>query len=64
MPTLTDLSTLIQEFAAAIPDLNLTGDEQEEYSTVLAWLQSTVDTGDPNPRIANECIEYLRRYPK
>ena len=34
MPTLTD------KYAAAIPDLNLDGDEQEEYSTVLLRLQN------------------------
>lgn len=33
MPTVTDLTALVEKLAAAIPDLNLDGDEQEEYST-------------------------------
>jgi len=28
MPTLTDLNALVEKFAAAIPNLNLDGDEQ------------------------------------
>jgi hypothetical protein len=35
MPTLTNLNALVEKFAAAIPNLNLDGDEQEEYSTML-----------------------------
>lgn len=34
MPTLTDLTALVEKLAAAIPNLNLDGDEQEEYSTM------------------------------
>jgi hypothetical protein len=30
MPTLTDLSALVEQFAAAIPNLKLIGDEQDE----------------------------------
>ena len=41
MPTLTDLTALVQKYAAAIPDLNLDGDEREEYSTVLLRLQNS-----------------------
>ena len=33
MPTLTDLTALVDKLAAGLPDLNLDGDEQEEYST-------------------------------
>ena len=62
MPTLTDLESLVQQYAAAIPELNLDGDEQEEYSTILLRLQNTVETGEPNERIVNECLGYLRQF--
>jgi len=48
MPTLTDLGKLVERFAAAIPELNLDGDEQEEYSTMLLRLQNQVETGEPS----------------
>ena len=62
MPTLTDLDALVDEYASLLPDLNLDGDEQEEYSTVLLRLQNTVETGDPNERIVSECLAFLGRY--
>lgn len=62
MPTLTDLDALAQQCAAAIPDLNLDGNEQEEYSTVLLALQNMVETGESNERIVNECLAYLWRF--
>jgi hypothetical protein len=34
MPTLTDLTALVEKLAAGLLDLNLDGDEQEEYSTM------------------------------
>ena len=46
--TLTDLGKLVERFAAAIPELNLDGDEQEEYSTMLLRLQNQVETGEPS----------------
>ena len=46
MPTLTDLNALVEKFAAAIPNLNLDGDDQEEYSTMLLWLQNQVETAE------------------
>ena len=61
MPTLTDLTSLVERLAAAIPDLNLDGDEQEEYSTMLLWLQNQVETGEPSERIVNECLMYFSR---
>ena len=48
MPTLTDLGKLVERFAAAIPELNLVGDEQEEDSTMLLRLQNQVETGEPS----------------
>ena len=61
MLTLSDLTSLVEKFAAAIPDLNLDGDEQEEYSTMLLRLQNQVETGEPREWIVNECLEYFKR---
>jgi hypothetical protein len=61
MPALTYLGALVEQFAAAIPDLNLSGDEQEEYSTVLLRLQTQVETGEPSEWIVRECLDYLRQ---
>lgn len=61
MPTFTDLTALVEKLAAAIPNLNLDGDEQEEYSTMLLWLQNQVETGEPSEAIVNECLAYFRR---
>ena len=62
MPTITDLSALIERLAATLPKLNLDGDEQEEYSTMLRWLQNQVDTGEPNEKIVQQCLEYFGRF--
>ena len=62
MPTLTDLNALVEKFAAAIPNLNLDGDDQEEYSTMLLWLQNQVETGEPSERIVKECLAYLEQF--
>jgi len=61
MPTVLDLDVLVDEFAAAIPTLNLDGDELEEYSTMLLRLQNQVETGEPIEWIVQECINYLNR---
>jgi hypothetical protein len=61
MPTLTDLNALVERLAAAIPDLNLDGDDQEEYGTMLLRLQNQVETGQPSEWIVNECLEYFKR---
>jgi hypothetical protein len=45
MPALTDLTALVERLAAAIPNLNLDGGEQEEYSTMPVWLQNQVEAG-------------------
>ena len=52
----------MQEYAAAIPDLNLEGDQQEEYSTMLLWLQNTVETGEPSEAIVNRCLAYFSQF--
>jgi len=61
MPTLTDLTRLVEKLAAAIPNLNMDGEEQEEYSTMLLWLQNQLETGEPSDRIVNECLAYFQR---
>jgi hypothetical protein len=62
MPTITDLSELLEKYAAAIPNLDLDGEEQEEYSTMLLWLQNQVETGEPSERIVTECIAYFKQF--
>ena len=62
MPTLTDLTSLVERLAAAIPDLNLEGDDQEEYSTMLLWLQNQVETGEPSEAIVNRCLVYFKQF--
>lgn len=62
MQTLTDLTALVEKYASGIEDLNLDGDELEEYSTVLLRLQNQVETGEPSERIVNECLAYLERF--
>ena len=62
MQTLTDLTALVEKYAAAIPDLNLDGNEQEEYSTMLLWLQNQIETGEPSERVVKECLAYFARF--
>ena len=62
MQTLSDLAALVEKYAAAIPDLNLDGDELEEYSTMLLWLQNQVETGEPSERFVEECLEFFARF--
>jgi hypothetical protein len=62
LPTLTDLTALVEKFAAGIPVLNLDGDELEEYSTMLLWLQNQVETGEPSDRIVTECLAYFAKF--
>lgn len=40
--TSTDLSAEVDKFAALLPELDLDGDEQEEYSTMPLRLQNQV----------------------
>ncbi|WP_348261320.1 hypothetical protein P8935_16120 [Telmatobacter sp. DSM 110680] len=62
MQTLTVLTALVEKYAAGIANLNLDGDELEEYSTVLLRLQNQVETGEPSERIVKECLAYLERF--
>lgn len=59
MPSLTDLSALVEKLAREVSTLNLDGDELEEYSTMLLRLQNQVEAGEPSERIVNECLTYL-----
>jgi hypothetical protein len=62
MQTVSDLTALVEKYAAAIPNLNLDGDELEEYSTMLLWLQNRVETGEPSDGVVKECLAYLERF--
>jgi hypothetical protein len=59
MQSLLDLQILVDKHAAALPDLNLDGDEQEEYSTMLLWLQNQVETSEPSEKIVDQCLDYF-----
>jgi hypothetical protein len=63
MQTLFDLYLLVDKYAAALPDMDLDGDEQEEYSTMLLWLQNQIEGGTPNLTFVDRCLEWLRRFP-
>lgn len=62
MPNILELGALVQRYAAALSKLNLDGDEQEEYSTMLLWLQNQVETGEPSERIVQQSLEYFGRF--
>jgi hypothetical protein len=59
MQTATDLNRLIISYNAALPNLNLLGDEREEYSVVLSWLEKLIKDGAPKERVVRECVDYL-----
>ena len=52
----------MEKFAAAFLNLNLDGDEQEEYSTMLLWLQNQVEAGEPREAIVRKCLAYFARF--
>ena len=60
--SLLDLYLLVDKYAAVLPNLNLDGDEQEEYSTMLLWLQNQVEGGTPNPTFVDHCLTWLDRF--
>ena len=62
MPNNVELSALVERLSARLPKLNLEGDEQEEFSTMLLWLQNQVETGEPSERSARQCLEYFGRF--
>lgn len=54
-----DLHLLVDGFAAKLEALELSGEDQEEYSTVLCQLESQADRDEPSWAIVLECIDYL-----
>ncbi len=62
MPNDEELGALVERLAAGLPKLNLDGDEQEEYSTMLLWLQNQVETGEPSEGIVQQCLNYFGRF--
>lgn len=61
MQSLVDLHLLVDKYATLLPELELDGDEQEEYSTMLLWLQNQVEGGTPNPTFIDQCLAWLDR---
>jgi len=59
MQSILDLQALVEKYAAALPDLNLEDDDQEEYSTMLLWLQNQIETGEPSEKIVKQCLDYF-----
>jgi len=59
MQSLLDLYLLVDKYAAALPHLNFEGDDQEEYTTMLLWLQNQVEGGTPSQKIVDEFLAYL-----
>ena len=49
-----------QEFSTT--HLDLDGDAQEEYSTMLLWLQNQVEMGEPSENIVKQCLEYFAEF--
>ena len=49
----------MEKLALGVSELNLDGDEQEEYSTMLLWLQNQVETGEPSEAIVKQCLLYF-----
>jgi hypothetical protein len=62
MLTLDALTALVDQLTSAIPSLNLDGDEQEENSSMLSWLQNQVETGQPSEAIVNKCLAYFAKF--
>jgi len=62
MPNNVELSALVERLAAGLPKLTLEGDEQEEFSKMLLWLQNQVETGEPSEQIVRQCLEYFGRF--
>jgi hypothetical protein len=62
MQSLLDLHLLVDKYAAVLPNLNLDGDDQEEYSTMLLWLQNLVEGGPPNPTFVEHRLTWLDHF--
>jgi len=64
MALLTDFENIVDAFAGRLDSLELTGDEQEEYSAVLSRLENQVERDAPNYAIVVECAKYLAQFPR
>ena len=64
MHSLLDLYLLVDKYAQLLPKLDLDGDDQEEYSTVLLHLQNQVEGGTPNATFVDHCLEWLDGFPR
>jgi hypothetical protein len=62
MHSLDPLTALVDQLASAIPRLNLGGNEPEEYSSMLSWLQNQVETGEPSEAIVSKCLAYFAKF--
>ena len=62
MQSVYSLYVLVDKYASEIEKLNLDGDQLEQYSTILLRLQNTVETGNPNERIVDECLRSLSEW--
>jgi len=61
MAILTNLQALVEKYAARLELLELTGEEQEEYGTMLCRLENQADREQPNQAIVEECVSFLSR---
>ena len=56
------LNLLVDKYAELLPTLDLNGDDQEEYSTMLLWLQNLAEGGTPNDTYVDKCLDWLDRF--
>jgi hypothetical protein len=59
MANTKNLHKLVEGFAARVETLQLSGDEQEAYSTMLCRLENQADREEPNYTIIVECMAYF-----
>jgi hypothetical protein len=57
----SNLHALVEGLAARLEWLNLSGDDQEEFSTMLCRLEDQADQDQPNHAIVEECVAFLSR---
>lgn len=57
-----NLHLLVEDLAGRLESLNLSGDDQEAYSTMLCRLENQTDRAAPNYAIVVECVAYFSRY--
>lgn len=62
MPNIMELTSLIERLAATLPKLGREGDTQEEYSTMLLWLQNQIEAGEPSEEVVLQCLAYFGRF--